>query len=310
MTHPQSPTEALREALQHIDAELTQYLEGMPADETSRRLRDLARSALSHPQQSSEPVGHVFTMEALTPGGSVKCHAALTRDLPAGTLLYTHPQQPSGWRDISPEGWKLVPVKATGDMLDALLAPWFKNPGGSERQNLEAGYAGLLAAAPAHPAEQQEGDEEAAHCPRCCGSGTITVSSDSSPDAHDVDVDCDHCGGTGSAADAATRLAGNLAQERMRHMQLYGEYQNFHRSLCERFGYSHDTIHFRRDLVSLEEAIAALVKQQEGGDAVATLRVIHPGAIEYSLTRAAHALPVGYYDLHARAPLTGGSNAE
>lgn len=40
---------------------------------------------------SADHVGVVFTMEALAPGGGVKSHASLNRDLPAGTKLYTHP---------------------------------------------------------------------------------------------------------------------------------------------------------------------------------------------------------------------------
>ncbi|WP_202444511.1 hypothetical protein [Schauerella aestuarii] len=39
-------------------------------------------------------------------------------------------------------------------------------------------------------------------------------------------------------------------------MIVYSGFRNFHRSLCARFNYPHDEIHFRRDLVSLEEAIA------------------------------------------------------
>lgn len=40
----------------------------------------------------SEPVATVFTMEALTPGGGLKCHATLHKPLPAGTKLYTADQ--------------------------------------------------------------------------------------------------------------------------------------------------------------------------------------------------------------------------
>lgn len=46
------------------------------------------------PEQTAEPteavdvVGVVYTMEALVPGGSVKSHARLNRELPAGTKLY------------------------------------------------------------------------------------------------------------------------------------------------------------------------------------------------------------------------------
>lgn len=36
-------------------------------------------------------------------------------------------------------------------------------------------------------------------------------------------------------------------------------FQNFHRSLCERFSYTHDPINWWRDQVSLEEHIASLI---------------------------------------------------
>lgn len=50
-----------------------------------------------------EPVGRVFTMEAVLAGGQVKCHAMLTAELPAGTLLYTAPQPPAPARVVMPE---------------------------------------------------------------------------------------------------------------------------------------------------------------------------------------------------------------
>lgn len=41
--------------------------------------------------QEPEPVGSVYTMEALVPGGCVRHHASLTKALPAGTMLYAAP---------------------------------------------------------------------------------------------------------------------------------------------------------------------------------------------------------------------------
>lgn len=111
-------------------------------------------------------------------------------------------------------------------------------------------------------------------CPRCDGSGHISVPSDNSPDAREVDVCCDHCQGTGAAVDAAKYLAAALSGEKYRHMQIYGEFKNFHRSLCARFGYAHDDIHFRRDLVSLEEAIAAKVAAPAAGDALGVVTLV------------------------------------
>ena len=41
------------------------------------------------------------------------------------------------------------------------------------------------------------------------------------------------------------------------------EFKNFHRSLCERFGYVHDEKDWKRDLISLEEWIAKKVQPQQ-----------------------------------------------
>jgi hypothetical protein len=46
---------SMMKALQFIESELTEYLEGMPADETSRNLRDVARNAL---KVEREPAPH------------------------------------------------------------------------------------------------------------------------------------------------------------------------------------------------------------------------------------------------------------
>jgi len=44
-------------------------------------------TAADTPQQ--EPVGHIYTMEALAPGSEVKYHAQIYKALPSGTKLYT-----------------------------------------------------------------------------------------------------------------------------------------------------------------------------------------------------------------------------
>lgn len=46
-------------------------------------------------------------------------------------------------------------------------------------------------------------------------------------------------------------------------------FKNFHRSLCERFGYVHDPIDWKRDQVSLEEHIAAFMAQKPVAQVVA-----------------------------------------
>ena len=50
----------------------------------------------------------------------------------------------------------------------------------------------------------------------------------------------------------------NLEHEELKHErdQIKAGFNNFHRSLCERFGYFHDEIDWQRDQVSLEEHIA------------------------------------------------------
>ena len=51
--------------------------------------------ALAAPAPQAEPVGHVYTMEALDSwgfdGSGPRCHVRLYQDLPAGTPLFTAP---------------------------------------------------------------------------------------------------------------------------------------------------------------------------------------------------------------------------
>jgi hypothetical protein len=68
------------------------------------------------------------------------------------TRIEAAAQQPSGWQDIAPEGWKLVPVEPTDDMLKVMSGEWHSTRWRKARMK----YAEMLAAAPAHPAEQQE----------------------------------------------------------------------------------------------------------------------------------------------------------
>lgn len=189
-----------------------------------------------------------------------------------------------------PAGYKLVPIEPTETMVvcgfESRPDPVFSKPEDWEAFAAMTGcqqaahkarlcYAAMLDAAPTPPsvAPGDTQDElQADACPRCEGSGEITVMSDNSPDAHDVIVCCDHCQGSGAAVDAAKYLAAALSGEKYRHMQLWAEYRNFHRSLCVRFGYGHDEVHFRRDLVSLEEAIAAKVAAPAAGDALPTIK--------------------------------------
>lgn len=193
--------------------------------------------------------------------------------------------------------WKLVPVEPTPKMIKA----WHDAYSNAVVKTGRSGraYAAMLDAAPCPTCNDQgevgniltaqpcpdcsppaptshpiptgatgEDERQPDLCPRCDGSGEVTVLSDNSPDAHDVNMPCDHCQGSGAAVDAAKYLAAALSGEKFRHSQLYWEFRNFHRSLCARFGYGHDPVHFRRDLVSLEEAIASKVSAPAAGDAL------------------------------------------
>ena len=53
-----------------------------------------ARRAPAAPVPQCEPVGSVYTMEALVPGGREVHHVSLYMPLPAGTKLYAAPQPP------------------------------------------------------------------------------------------------------------------------------------------------------------------------------------------------------------------------
>ena len=59
----------------------------VPQDDESKALL-IERWNARRAQASAEPVATVYTMEALVPGGSVKCHAQMHKALPAGTKLY------------------------------------------------------------------------------------------------------------------------------------------------------------------------------------------------------------------------------
>lgn len=49
-------------------------------------------AGIKQPARSADPVGEVYTMEALVPGGGVRCHVSLKRELPAGAKLFITPQ--------------------------------------------------------------------------------------------------------------------------------------------------------------------------------------------------------------------------
>ncbi len=70
-----------------------------------------ARRAPAAPVPQCEPVGSVYTMEALVPGGREVHHVSLYMPLPAGTKLYAAPQPPEA---------ALVPsIAVTPEMVEA-----------------------------------------------------------------------------------------------------------------------------------------------------------------------------------------------
>lgn len=84
------PRHDLALALGTQDEGVTPYLQ--------KRAGDRLRALLAQPaeQLEGEPIGHVYTMEALVPGGGVRYHAELYRPIPSGTKLYTSPpEQPA-----------------------------------------------------------------------------------------------------------------------------------------------------------------------------------------------------------------------
>ena len=63
-------------------------------------------------------------------------------------------------------------------------------------------------------------------------------------------------------------LPAKLKEAQSRAEKAEAEFKNFHRMLCERFGYSHDERHWKRDQVSLMEDIAtALTAERQRAEA-------------------------------------------
>lgn len=63
-------------------------------------------------------------------------------------------------------------------------------------------------------------------CPRCLGTQTIPAMSDNGPDAHEVDVCCDHCDGDGTGRGAYKTLAAFYGKARTELTQL--RYYHWH----------------------------------------------------------------------------------
>jgi len=66
-----------------------------------------------------------------------------------------------------------------------------------------------------------------------------------------------------AAKECIAALDGALAAKDAHAHELLGSFKNFHRSLCARFGYTHDEVDWDRDRVSLEEFIASKLSTAE-----------------------------------------------
>lgn len=66
-------------------------------------------------------------------------------------------------------------------------------------------------------------------------------------------------------ADAAG-LQAELASQKLENERLRASFKNFHRLLCERFGYGHDDVDWERDQLSLIEWIAKRAAHEPEGD--------------------------------------------
>ena len=123
-------TTDMQAALKYIDEQLTEYLEGMPNDETSRRLRDTARAALaSRPDAQADERGKWRTDPPPVPEG--KCQEFIiavrrTQSIPPGKVFvfaanyannFTDDGSLSGrdGDDFTAHGWYLCGLDTSGE---------------------------------------------------------------------------------------------------------------------------------------------------------------------------------------------------
>lgn len=101
--------------------------------------------------------------------------------------------------------------------------------------------------------------EQVGHCLDCGAEGRM-VFVVPAPEGRTA---CEYCDGTGDvhSLDGEWRGECNMCPAAALHA-----FKNFHRLLCERFGYGHDEKDWRRDQLSLIEFIAAKIPAPEGGE--------------------------------------------
>lgn len=94
---------------------------GVKMTEEVRALLRAVEAADGLPERYAKPVGHVYTMQALVPGGAVKYHAQLYNPLPGGTNLYAYPREVSLAHAIHyPDCWDLMAYPTLDSALDAV----------------------------------------------------------------------------------------------------------------------------------------------------------------------------------------------
>lgn len=118
-----------------------------------------------------------------------------------------------------------APSPAEGDVTPEMLraAQLRTELGAYACANLTGAYDLLRELFSVMAAAQPQPKGTDAPCPRCDGSGEITVMSDGGPDAYEVPMNCDHCSGTGGLADAYAQVAKRLEETDTKYTQLYGK---------------------------------------------------------------------------------------
>lgn len=118
---------------------INQFAEDGMCDITDDEIMPLIRIALAEKQ--AKPVAQVYQ-----PANIGICAALgpairmINFGLPAGTLLYTTPQ-PAHTEQVIQDGWKLVPIEPTQEMVDAHIS-------GMQSAGFSRAYRDMLAAAP------------------------------------------------------------------------------------------------------------------------------------------------------------------
>lgn len=147
---------AIRSMLRRYDYPSNSQNAGRAGWEAARKYFDRFLDA-GKTMPAQEPVGEVFTMEALVPGGNVKYHALLKKPLPAGTKLYDHPQPVAQPVELTDEQWRLL-----GVIADKIEDGTLFNAGILSRKQLAAPLRAVLDARRTAPSEVARGIKGAA----------------------------------------------------------------------------------------------------------------------------------------------------